>query len=271
MNNALHLGPLLLPFTLLLVFASAGTSVVIGRQIGRRVGVDAEQAVWAALVVGVLVARLGFVYEYSALYFSEPLSILDIRDGGWNPTAGLVAIGFYGLHRYRKTPALRKPLMWAIGTGTALFVLGSVVLAVQPGRRPPLPDLTFSALEGQQVALRRFAGKPTVVNLWATWCPPCVRELPMLQAAQQKHEADVNFVFLNQGEERLKVAQWLGSRQLPLRNVLLDPERQASAAFQQQGYPTTLFFKADGELVATRLGELSTATLTEQLERLTPP
>ncbi|MEO5695941.1 MAG: TlpA disulfide reductase family protein, partial [Burkholderiaceae bacterium] len=229
MSNAIQLGPLLLPLALLLVFASAGTSLVIGRQVGKRAGVDAESAVWAALLVGVVVARLAFVYEYRALYLTTPLSILDIRDGGWNAPAGLVGMWLYGLHRYRKTPALRKPLRWAMVTGTTMFAIGTLLLALQPGGGKKLPDLSFTSLDGQPVELRGFIGKPTVINLWATWCPPCVREMPLLHEAQQKHSADMNFVFLNQGEEHSQVAQWLQGRQLPLRNVLLDPRRQASA------------------------------------------
>lgn len=116
--------------------------------------------------------------------------------------------------------------------------------------------------------LKEFEGEPTVVNLWATWCPPCAREMPVLHEAQEKH-SKVNFVFLNQGEDRAQVSRWLDQQQLPLRNVLLDPKRQASAAFKQKGYPTTLFFNAKGELVSSRIGELSAATLNQRLEALT--
>lgn len=91
--------------------------------------------------------------------------------------------------------------------------------------------------------------------------------MPVLHEAQGRHP-DVNFVFLNQGEEREQVARWLEGRRLPLRNVLLDPKRQASAVFQQKGYPTTLFFNARGELVSSRLGELSAATLDERLQSI---
>jgi len=59
----------------------------------------------------------------------------------------------------------------------------------------------------------------------------------------------------------------LHGRQLPLANMLIDDKRQASAVFKQQGYPTTLFFNARGEMVASRLGELSAATLEQNLER----
>ncbi len=62
----------------------------------------------------------------------------------------------------------------------------------------------------------------------------------------------------------------MAARQLSLRNVLLDDKAKAAAAFKQTALPTTLFFNAKGELVSTRIGELSKATLTERLESLAP-
>ena len=109
-----------------------------------------------------------------------------------------------------------------------------------------------------------------LVNLWATWCPPCVREMPVLLQAQMNHP-EVNFVFINQGESAQRVQTWLGTRQLPSRNVLLDANQQALPAFKQKGLPTTLFFDAQGQLVDTRTGELSTATLAQRLQTLSAP
>jgi thiol-disulfide isomerase/thioredoxin len=227
-----------------------------------------ERTLWHALLVGALAARLAFVYEYRTLYLASPLAIVDIRDGGWNAAFGLAGAWLYALYRERRTPAIRRPLRWALALGTGVFVIGTAALAFQPASGQKLPALSFTSLEGNDVRLQGFEGNPTVVNLWATWCPPCVREMPALAQAQRER-GDVNFVFLNQGEDRARVARWLQSQQLPLRNVLLDPQRQASAAFQQKGYPTTLFFNARGELVSTRIGELSAATLHEKLQSLT--
>lgn len=267
MNNAFSIGPLLVPYTLLLVFAAAGLTLLVGRRVGKRSGVVAEGTLWNALLVGALVARLAFVLEYKTLYFASPLSIVDIRDGGWNATAGLAGVWFYAFHRYQKRPELRKALQRGLLAGTALFFVGTGLLLIQPGgQRQALPDLQLASLEGPAVRLRDFAGQPTVVNLWATWCPPCVREMPMLLAAQREH-AGVHFVFINQGEPGAQVTRWLQTRQLPLDHVLLDERRQASAVFKQQGYPTTLFFNARGEMVASRLGELSPATLEQNLAR----
>jgi thiol-disulfide isomerase/thioredoxin len=267
LSNAIQLGPLLLPLTLLLVLASAGSTLAVGKWLSKS-SADVDRSLWHALLAGVLLARLAFVYEYRTLYFDAPLTILDIRDGGWNATAGLLGAWTLALYRERRAPPTGTPLRWALAVGSVIFVVGSVLLSLQGTGGQKLPALTFTSTEGKPVLLKDFEGKPTVINLWATWCPPCVREMPVLHAAQGKH-ADVNFVFLNQGEDPTLVSRWLESQRLPLRNVLLDPKRQASAAFQQKGYPTTLFFNAKGELVSSRIGELSAATLNQKLEALT--
>jgi thiol-disulfide isomerase/thioredoxin len=265
-DGAVQLGPLLLPFTLLLLMGSLGVTLLVGNGLARRAGVDVEPALWRAVLLGVLAARLAFVGEYRSLYFASPLAILDIRDGGWNPGVGLVAGWLFALYRLKREPALGRPLRWALLAGTLLFISGTAVLTLRGPAGEKLPALSLASLEGESVALSRFAGRPIVVNLWATWCPPCVREMPVLQQAQSARP-DVHFVFLNQGEEPAAVQRWLQQRGLVLGNVLVDERRQASAAFKQQGYPTTLFFDAQGRLVGRRIGELSAATLDEQLRR----
>jgi thiol-disulfide isomerase/thioredoxin len=267
-SNAVQLGPLLLPFPLLLVLASFGASFLVGNRIARKVGVEVTASMWRSLLIGVLAARLAFVFEYRALYFASPLTILDIRDGGWNAGVGLVAAWLHALHRQPRYPAAAHPLKWGLAAGTALFLVGTAFLAFRPGTSEQLPDLAFSSLDGKTMTLRDFTGKPTLVNLWATWCPPCAREMPVLHKAQVERQ-DVHFVFLNQGEDPIQVDRWLRARRLSLQNVLVDELRTASAVFKQQGYPTTLFFDANGSLVSRRVGELSAATLSQQLQQIT--
>ena len=182
MNTAIQLGPLLLPFTLLLAFACMAVTLFVGKRLGRAAGVDVENVLWQTLLVGVVVAGLAFVYEFRRAYLASPLDILDIRDGGWNITAGFIGAWLFALSRLQRKPAQGRPLRWSLMTGTVLFVAGSVALSLRPGSQP-LPALSFSSLEGRTVQLNEFAGKPTVINLWATWCPPCVREMPVLRVA----------------------------------------------------------------------------------------
>lgn len=268
MNPAITLGPLVLPWGLGAVLASLLVAWALGRWLGRRQGADPGDALWGAFWAGALLARIAFIVEYRSAYLAEPLSMLDIRDGGWNPVAGLLGAWLYALVRARRRapqawPALRSALM----AGTAVFVAGLGALSALPDTDRHLPALTVRSLQGAEVDLRTFQGKPTVINLWATWCPPCVREMPVLAAAQRQ-SPDVNVVFLNQGEAADQVRAWLRSRGLGLDNALIDETRAAGAVFEQKAFPTTLFFDADGRLVGTRIGELSAATLQERLARI---
>ena len=268
-NQALVLGPLALPYAMLLLFVAAGTGLYVGERVARKAGVSVEAILWRTLLVGVLASRLAFVWEFRAVYLADPLGILDIRDGGWSPTAGFVVAWLYVLSRLGKAPVLRRPLQVAMLSASVLWLAGTVALAVRPGPGPQMPALVLPAPDGQNVPLDSFRGKPVVINLWATWCPPCVREMPVLLRAQAEHPG-VHFVFVNQSEAPEKVAAWLRARNLGLRNVLLDDTGRVGAAFGQRALPTTLFFDAQGRLVSLRVGELSAATLGERLRALQP-
>ena len=264
MSGGFSIGPLFVPYALLLVMVVAAATLQVGRLAGRRLGVDVEPSLWRTLLVGLALARLGYVWEFHAAYFATPLSIVDIRDGGWSQEAGFVGAWLFVLRRAFTQPHLKTGLFWSMGAATTLWFAGEIVVAMQAPAVTPLPVMAFDSLDGTPVALNTFAGKPTVVNLWATWCPPCSREMPLLQQAQSR-QPTINFVFLNQGESPEQVKAWLARTALPLRNVLLDPRMKAGAVFSQKAFPTTLFFDAHGQLVATRLGELSLATLTDKL------
>jgi thiol-disulfide isomerase/thioredoxin len=173
----------------------------------------------------------------------------------------------FGLQRARRQAGLRKPVLAAALTTGAVLLLGGIATFLVASSAVRLPALSLSSLEGRSVSLADFAGAPTVVNLWATWCPPCRREMPALQQAQAAHP-DVNFVFVNQGEESRGIAAFLDRQGLALRNVLVDPQSRTGVALGHSALPTTLFFDAHGRLADTRIGELSQATLTQRLAGL---
>ena len=266
MPNVLQIGPLVLPTSLLFMLVAVTAAASIGRWVGRRVGVDVELTLFQALVVGVVVARLAFVLQYSTTYQASPLSVLDIRDGGWRPLAGFAAAWLFALGWQFKKPVLRKPLLAAVFVGTMIWGGGILSLSL-PIDEQKLPTLALVSLQGSTINLAQFEGKPTVINLWATWCPPCVREMPVLHEAQTANP-EVNFVFINQGESAQRVGTWLAARNMSLRNVLLDTQGEAIGVFNQRGLPTTLFFDAKGRLVSTRTGELSASSMTEKLDAI---
>lgn len=127
-----------------------------------------------------------------------------------------------------------------------------------------LPSLPLTDLDGAPVDLKQFEGRPVVLNLWATWCPPCRREMPVLERAADERP-DVAFVFANQAESSEAVRDFLAHEGLQLDNMLLDPDTAVARHFQARGLPTTLFFNADGTLRNAHLGEVSRSRLDEYL------
>ncbi|MBN9428577.1 MAG: TlpA family protein disulfide reductase [Burkholderiales bacterium] len=269
MNQSIQIGPLALPLSLVLLALAVIIALLVAGRMARKSGLDAEGPVYKILLVGLLVARLAFVYQFSTVYLNAPWTILDIRDGGWNAPAGLIGAWLYAMTLTRRVAALRRPLLSALALASVVWGAGMLWLTVSMPDARPLPEFTAASIDDRQVALPAFKGKPTVINLWATWCPPCRREMPALEQAQKDHP-DVNFVFLNQGESPAKVRQFLDGNRLALHNVLFDPKREVARLFNQSALPTTLFFDADGHLAGIRVGELSQATIAHRLGALAP-
>ena len=267
MSGAFQLGPLAIPYSVLLVLAAMAATLAVGWRIGKPAAAEVEGLLWQTMVAGFVVARLAYAWQFWEQYSASPLAILDIRDGGWSPVAGAAGAALFALVRQWRRPHVRDALWSGLAAGAIVWGLGALAFSIAAGDRQKLPSLALASLQGEPVNLSAFAGKPVVVNLWATWCPPCVREMPVLQQAQASHPA-IHFVFVNVREPRERVQGWLQARQLPLRNVLLDQTGEAAAEFGAPGLPTTLFFDASGTMVSRRVGELSAATLQERLRAL---
>ena len=220
-----------------------------------------------ALLVGLLAARLGYVLRWWPEYAVAPWSILAIGDGGFLWWIGLPAALAFAGWRSAGQPRLRTPLLAGIAAGMlAWFALGATLALLQRSA-PPLPDIAVVTLDGSHARLDASAGKPVVLNLWATWCPPCRREMPVFEDAVQAYPG-VRFVLLNQGEDAATISNYLDREGLHLHaQVLLDLHSLAMPATNTRGLPTTLFFDADGHLVDTHMGELTRASLADTLRK----
>lgn len=264
--DALRLGPIVLPWAPLLLvlgYAVAVWVAALAQKAGRG---DAEPALLPLLLLALLVARVVFVLRHLADY-SSVLQMIDIRDRGFDPLSGwMAAAAGVGIWAWRR-PALRRslPLAAAAGAATVLAATGLLSLLAPP--RPPLPDITLQALDGPPLALQTLRGRPAVVNLWASWCPPCRRELPMLLAAARR-TTQTRIVLVAEGEPAARVAAFLRREGLPAQGVLLDPDGRLLAAYQSPGLPTTLFIAADGTVRRVHIGELSAATLRQGIAAL---
>ncbi|WP_241077691.1 TlpA disulfide reductase family protein [Phytopseudomonas seleniipraecipitans] len=241
-------------------------AILTGWWLGRRSKCNPESQLFRLLMLAVVVARLAFVVMYVEHFIDEPWRVIDIRDGGFVAWPGVLAALLIGAWMCWRDGKLRKPLGWAMAVGVLSWASASLVLhTLEQSTR--LPDLSFSNERGERVALHDFAGKPLVINLWATWCPPCRREMPVMAQAQRE-ESGVTFLFVNQGESDAVVATFLATERLGLKNVLLDASGQLGQHVGSSALPTTLFFDAEGRQVGSHLGELSHASLSHALKQL---
>ncbi|EXJ11873.1 MULTISPECIES: TlpA family protein disulfide reductase [Nitrincola] len=138
----------------------------------------------------------------------------------------------------------------------ALILAVAVSVYVHFWPKEPLPEqLVLASLSGQPASFSDVKGDLLIVNFWATWCPPCVREMPLLESYAAKE--GVSVVLINQGETVPAINQFLTTHQLDFQHLWLDPRQEALHHMKVRGLPTTLFYSREGYLLASHLGELS--------------
>lgn len=268
LDRSLAIGPLGLSVGQLLLMLSIVVALIVGSWLGRRRKVYVGDSVFNAALLGVIGARLFFIAQYGGSYDTF-WSWLDIRDRGFEPLAGVVVALVYLVWRLWRQPRERGPLGTAVISGVLTWSLTAGALVLMAPQGASIPSTPLTTLQHDEVTLPAVlseAGRPMVVNLWASWCPPCRREMPVFEQAQQERD-DVTFVFVNQGEDLSTVNAFLQQESLTLDNVYLDQNNALGHDVGAMAMPTTLYYNADGTLVDTHFGELSRATLDRSLER----
>ncbi|MFC6298500.1 redoxin domain-containing protein [Pseudomonas sp. CCM 7893] len=249
----------------LLLISALILATLVGWRVAKRGGENPESVLFTLFLLGMLSARISFVVMYWAYYRNDLLQIIDLRDGGFLAWPGVIVLILGALLYGWRRPLLRKPLSAGVITGLAFWALASFSLTIyEKGTR--LPEITLRNANGETVQLTDYQGGPLVINLWATWCPPCRREMPVLENAQ-KQRPDVTFLFVNQAESMQSVSTYLATQGLNLDNVLFDASGRLGQAVGSMALPTTLFYEPDGRLINSHLGELSQASLARAMER----
>lgn len=117
------------------------------------------------------------------------------------------------------------------------------------------------------IAREAERGRPTVVNIFASWCGPCREEAPVLRAAMEAHP-EVAFLGVDHLDKRESGAAFLAEEALAFDATIFDVAGGVAAAVGSRGMPTTAFFDHTGRLVHTYTGVLTEEMLDEQLARL---
>ncbi len=150
-------------------------------------------------------------------------------------------------------------------------VIQALMTIAQP--RQPAPDgggtapaFDLATTDGQKVGLADIAGKPAVINFWASYCPPCKAEMPLLQQ-QVGQQTGVRLVLIDEGDSSQAARSFLvavGVHQA----ALLDSDLGAGHEYGVSALPMTVFVRADGTISGRQVGQLSESVLAAQLSNL---
>lgn len=268
----LNLGPLALPLApLITLVALFLTTWAVRRVSAPHEREAADTAVWWACAVGLLAARVAHVLLNLSAYEGQLLGLIDIRDGGFNAWAGVLLGGAFLLWRIRqRLVESRRVVAVAAGSGLLLWALvGQIVPWLQPAPGQHLGDVAvrLHQLEGTAApgltlseVQAAAGGRPVIVNLWATWCPPCRAEMPLLAKAQREHP-EVLILLVNQGESEAAIRGFLARERLDLQQLWRDPASALGPALGSGALPTTVVFDAQGRRVKSHVGMVTEASL----------
>ncbi len=139
----------------------------------------------------------------------------------------------------------------------------------QNNREISAPDFTVFDAQGNEVNLSDFAGKPVVLNFWASWCPPCKAEMPHFDKVYKEVKDDVVFMMVDlvdgQRETQEKGQKYVTDQDYTF-PVYFDNEQNAAYIYGISSIPTTLFIDGKGNIIASREGILEEATLKAAVE-----
>lgn len=239
------------------IFAFIAVTSIAARKAGPGV------ARWSTtgLVVGIIAARIAHVVLHWSTFSEDLWRVVAVWQGGFFWPAGILAALILLLVQVRD---MRGRLAGLAAVAVGLFVWNAASLLTSGVDPVPLPGNPLQTLGGETVALAELGGQPMVINLWATWCPPCRREMPMM-AEVAAFTSDVTFVFANQGEDVPRIRRYLSQEGLLLPNVLIDGLGELGRHYKAPGLPATIFVGADGRLFDIHLGEISRELLVQTM------
>lgn len=128
------------------------------------------------------------------------------------------------------------------------------------------PDFSFTYLDGTKSRLSELRGKPVFLNFWATWCPPCVGEMPHFNAVYPRYKDKINFLAISLDDSMQEANAFMQQKGYSFPagygNV-----NDIAGKYEIQGIPTSLLLDANGNVIASKVGAMTEADLETFLQK----
>lgn len=168
-------------------------------------------------------------------------------------------------------------MRWLLG-GLVVAAVIVLIAAFYPNENAPdrgpaqaigdeLPALTLSALHGSQISLQTLRGKDTLVNVWATWCGPCRREMPALSMLARQMGPQLTVIAIDQGEDAKVVADYVRAFNVEF-PIYLDPDQRIGTRLHLVGLPSSFFIDRRGVIKDAVDGEMTFQMMSDKAHAL---
>ena len=143
----------------------------------------------------------------------------------------------------------------------------------QEATEPPAniaPDFTMLDMDGNEVTLASFFGKPIVLNFWASWCGPCKMEMPDIQKFYEEYGEDIHFLLVSV-DDSLDTAKAFIAENGYTFPVYFDASSMGAYTYGASSIPLTFFIDAEGNLTAYYMGAMSEGILQQGVDMIYTP
>lgn len=164
---------------------------------------------------------------------------------------------------------IKKSFWKGFIVGCAVLITMAVILYSKFMVSPniSLNQLEVQDLSGNNIELTKYQGKPLVVNYWATWCAPCLKEFPYFEEVKQRFGNEVNFIMISD-ESIERITSFSNSKPYSF-NFLKSPKKLSEYGLNEiTAIPTTYFYNAQGNLIVKHTSNLNLENLTELIKSI---
>jgi len=164
-------------------------------------------------------------------------------------------------------PLLRRAFLVLAATLVAA-ACGTVQLDADSRIGQKAPDFTLPDIDGRSISLSRYQGKVVVLDFWASWCAPCIRELPVYQDLHDKYrDRGFEMIGVNVADENPDIAGFLRKKEIRFTNLIGDDEIQELYG-PINGFPTTFIIDRQGVIRDQFIGGRPRETLEDAIQSL---